>query len=424
MKHEGYKVIVAHPGRQHSFRVATALKEERVLYKYITTVYDKEDSWLMKLTKLFLGEENRKRTSNRRCQGLIDDDVVQYNECLALLLLLVIRIDKSKVFANWLNDFISAKFQKKVAKYAIRHNVDAVISYDANCKYLFEILQRKAPHIKCIMDNAAPNRNYLYKVYSENMEKCGGFEFAFKDYKYLVDSTLARRFGDEVKTADFHIVASGFSAKALEYEGVDSAKIHVVPYGVDPNKFVEATRDYNTGILNLLYIGEVNQRKGIFQILEAAKIIKSPNIRFNIVGAGVENYPDLFKPYSKYVTFHGTAYFEKLLAHLRENHLFLFPSMGDGFGLVLLEAMAAGMPVIASYNSAAPDMVKEGENGFLINSCDTDALVNKILWCYDNMNNLKVMGDNARNTAKCFTWEHYNKELVNSILNILETEKQ
>ena len=51
------KVIVAHPGRQHSFRVAKALKDAGLLYKYVTTVYDKEDSVLMKIVKLFLNKE-------------------------------------------------------------------------------------------------------------------------------------------------------------------------------------------------------------------------------------------------------------------------------------------------------------------------------------------------------------------------------
>lgn len=415
MQNSNLKIIVAHPGRQHSFRVASALKEQGLLFKYITTVYDRDDSLLMKFTKFFLSKENKKRASNRKCPKLVDDDVIQFNQYLSLLLLLVIRLDRKKLIVNRFNDYISKLFQKELAKYAIEHNVDAVICYDANCQYCFQILKDKAPQIIRIMDNAAPNRNYLYKVYSDNMSKCDNFKIAFNNYKYLIHKTVAKRFGDEVKLADYHLVASSFSKGALEYEGIESTRIFVVPYGVDEDKFVPATRNYNEGILNILYVGEVNQRKGILQLLEAAKAIHQPNIKFNIVGDGVESYPDLFKPYEQYVTFHGPAYFEKLLKHLEANHIFLFPSMGDGFGLVLLEAMAAGLPIIASKNSAGPDLVNEGKNGFLIEPGNTDNLVKCIMWCYNNMDKLPEMSSNARESARQFTWDNYKGGIVDAV---------
>ena len=88
-----------HPGKQHSFRVASALKQSGLLYKYITTVYDKEDSIMMKLVKKFVNKENQKRASNRKCEGLKDEDVVLFETFLSLLLLLATRLDKK----NFLN---------------------------------------------------------------------------------------------------------------------------------------------------------------------------------------------------------------------------------------------------------------------------------------------------------------------------------
>ena len=107
------KVIVAHPGRQHSFRVAKALKEAGLLYKYVTTIYDKEDSVLMKVVKLFLNRENKRRASNRKCASLEDSDVVLMESFLSYILLFVYRVDKQQRFARWLNDFISKRFQIK-----------------------------------------------------------------------------------------------------------------------------------------------------------------------------------------------------------------------------------------------------------------------------------------------------------------------
>ena len=129
------KVILMHPGKQHSFRVASALKQSGLLYKYITTVYDKEDSIMMKLVKKFVNKENQKRASNRKCEGLKDEDVVLFETFLSFLLLLATRLDKKKFLARKLNSIVSKRFQKKVANYAIEHNVDMVIGYDSNCRY-------------------------------------------------------------------------------------------------------------------------------------------------------------------------------------------------------------------------------------------------------------------------------------------------
>ena len=414
------KVILAHPGRQHSFRVAKALKEAGLLYKYVTTVYDKEDSLLMKVTKLFLNKENKRRASNRKCASLDDKDVVLFESFLSYILLFLYRFDKKQHLARWFNDFISKRFQIKLAKFAIKQKADVVICYDANCLYCFEYLKLHAPHIKRVMDNAAPNRNYLNKIYTENKEKCGPFVDHLKTYKYLFDKDEAKRFADEISFVDYHIVASEFSKKALEYEGVPSDNIFVVAYGIDENRFISEPRTYENGKLNLIYVGEVNQRKGIYQICEAAKNLNNPNIEFNIIGAGYEAQKELLAPYEKYVTFHGQQYFEKLQAHLKHNHVFLFPSMGDGFGLVLLEAMAAGLPVIASYNSAGPDLVTEGVNGFLINACDEEALIDKIQWCMDNQDKLSVMGAKAIETARQYTWKRYEKGIANTVCEILK----
>lgn len=416
------KVILAHPGKQHSFRVAAALKEKGVLYKYITTVYDKRDSWMMKLVQLFLGKENKQRALNRKCDILQDSDVVLFSTSLSFILLLAVRLDKKKYFARWLNDVISRHFQKKVAYYAIKHHVDVVIGYDANCAVCFDILRKKAPYIKRVMDNAAPNRHYLYKIYNEHWNDCGPFKETFEAYKYLYVEKEALRFTDEIKSAEYHIVASSFSKEALVYDGVIEDSIFVVPYGIDSDRFIDFKRDYKLGYLNLLFIGEVNQRKGIYQICEAAKRINNPNIHFNIVGSGYDAMKHLYAPYEKYVKFHGTAYFEKMKQHLKENHVFLFPSMGDGFGLVLLEAMAAGLPVIASKNSAGPDVVKNGKNGFLIDACDVEVLMEKILWFYNNMDQIALMGKASQLIAKNYTWESYNRQIICAISKIIANE--
>lgn len=414
------KVIVAHPGKQHSFRVAAALKEAGFLFKYATTVYNKDDSFLMRVIKLFLGKDNYARAQRRKCPALDDTDVLQLCELEGLILLALIRLDKSRRISQGFNNFVSRRFQRRLAAYIIREKVDAVISYDTNSTVLFSILKENAPNIVRIMDNAHPNRHYLYFSYHEHWDCVGPFADTLTACGYLTDLKQAYSYGEEAKLAEYHIVASSYSQRALEFDGIEREKIFRIPYGVDDNKFLNPTRVYERSRLNVLFLGEVNQRKGVRQILESARIINSPEVVFNIVGSGADHCSYLYEPYKPYVSFMGYVSYDELLNQLKNNHVFIFPTMGEGFGLVLLEAMAAGLIPITTRNCGGADIIDNGENGFLIDVGDTNAIVDILLWCKNNPTQCEIMSKKAISTARRFTWEKYSMGIIQVIKSILE----
>lgn len=415
------KIIVAHPGRQHSFRVAKALNQAGLLFKYSTTVYDKKNSLVMKLVKLFLNKDNYSRASKRRCPSLEDNQVIQFCSLEGLLLLLLLRIDPRKYLYNKVARHMTRRFQRKLAKYIIKNDIDIVISYDTTSSLLFDILADQAPSVIKVLDNAHPNRHFLYKSYHENWESSGIFEPTLTGF--LVDPEKAKYYGEEIKKADYHIVASSYSQGAVEYEEIQSDKIYKIPYGVDGNKFVKSERAYSKDSLNVLFIGEVNQRKGINQVLTVAKELYNKGFAFNIVGDGYKSAPELFSQFDKYVNFWGRVSFEDLLEQLKVNHVFIFPTMGEGFGLVLLEAMAAGLPVITTPNGAGYDIVKDGYNGFVVPVGDVDAIKEKLSWLKEHPEELDAMSRNAINTAREFTWDKYEKGIVEAVRQIGKKEK-
>jgi glycosyltransferase involved in cell wall biosynthesis len=422
-----YKIIIAHPGRQHSYRLASALKKNGHLFKYITTVYNKDSSLLMKIGKLILNNENVRRLKNRINTDLNDYDVVQFNEIYGLLLLLLLRLDSKKYLFNLFNNYVSRLFGKKVANYAIKNNVDAVICYDGNFSALtcFNILEEKAPQILRVIDHAHPPRNFLYGVYKNLESSSKEFTLTYENCEYLTSETRIISDAAEIKSAQKHIVASDFSIKALYHNNVNSRDICKVPYGVNHNVFkkIKSKHDNNNKI-KILFIGEINQRKGIKQILEAAKILSDQNFEFNLIGLGMSNHSELYKPYKEYVNFLGLVSFETLLCQLKSSDVFIFPSLGEGFGLVLLEALSSGLPVICSRNCAGPDLIQDGKNGFLIDAGDTNALVDKLLWFESNRDKLPEMSQYARKSSSKYTWENYEKNVVSAIeMSLNSTDK-
>ena len=414
---KNYKIILAHPGRQHSFRVAKALKESGHLFKYITTVYNKDVSIFMKLAKLLINKDNLIRAEKRKSKHIDDEDVILFNEFISYILLIVLRLDTSRKIFVWLNGLIKNSFGKKVARYAIKNNVDAVICYDTNARTCFEILEKQAPHIIRIIDHAAAPRNYLHKIFNDPNLENDIFKKTYKSFSYLLD----KRYGDEnnyeLQVANFHIVASTFTTNGLLFNSISKDKIIFAPYGIELDKYILSSKKHNIN-LKLLYVGALDQRKGISQILNSAKRINDSNIVFNIVGNGFKSNPELFEPYRRYVNFHGYAMSHRMPFYYNNNDVFIFPSMGDGFGNVILEALASGLPVITTFNCAGTDLIIDGFNGFLIDAGDTNALNDRIIWFNNNKHKLAQMSVNARNTASKYSWEEYEHKLIQGLKKI------
>jgi len=98
--------------------------------------------------------------------------------------------------------------------------------------------------------------------------------------------------------------------------------------------------------------------------------------------------------------------------HYRQADAFVFPSLCDGFGIVMLEAMACGLPVVATPNCGGPDLIEEGRSGFVVPIRDVQALADRITWLIAHRRDLPEMGAAGRaRVAAQFTLEQYGAHL-------------
>lgn len=415
------KILLVHPGTQHSFRVATALKESGMLFKFVTTVYNKDNSKLMKLLMLFLNRNNIERAKKRNCKSLDDSDVVQYSEWMGLISLILVRIDKSQIIYNLWNKWTNDSFQRKTVKYikSNRSLIKAVIGYDTASFILFDKLAKQMPEIIRITDNAHSSRYYLHDVY--NKIDSGKFKKTYinEGGGFLKSQKIALYYKEELLKSQYHIVASTFSRNAAIYTGISPEKIYTCPYGVDKKLSRPIDKD-NKGPLKVLFVGEVNQRKGIYQILLSAQEINREHIKFNIVGRGGNVCSHLYEEYKSYVKFWGHVSFDQLIELYSSNHIFVFPSLGEGYGLVILEALSAGLPVICSHNCVGSDVVNNFYNGFVIDAGDKDALTEKIIWFDKHRSEMSEMSKNAVSSVENISWDGYNKCLIEILKKIVD----
>lgn len=92
---------------------------------------------------------------------------------------------------------------------------------------------------------------------------------------------------------------------------------------------------------------------------------------------------------------------------LSEADVFVFPSLGEGMSLSVLEAAACGLPLIISENSGISEKITDGKEGFLIKIQSVDDIVEKVMWFVDHPNNIPEMGYAARRMAENYTWQRY-----------------
>jgi len=207
---------------------------------------------------------------------------------------------------------------------------------------------------------------------------------------------------------DYFISPSEFVKESLLKLGINEDKIFVVPFGVDINKFKPIEKKHNE-TFKVAFSGNVNKRKGIPFLIRAWKELNLKNAELHIYGRIYPEVKNYLKDAKKYNIFlHGfTKNIEKVLPY---HDIYVFPSLLEGSAKSIYEALACGLPVITTKNSGS--IVEDGKEGFIIPTCNVEAIKEKILYFYKNRKKIKELGLNARKKAEKYTWENYGKNIA------------
>ncbi len=250
---------------------------------------------------------------------------------------------------------------------------------------------------------------------AESLRKEWELSLPEADYQHLVAET---------RMAKSFLVASTFTRKTLEEHGARSEAIRVIPYGVDCQRFSpDQTRTSGGRRLELLFVGRINQRKGIKYLLEALRLLRSEHVHLTVCGRVVDSL-DLFRPFGDQVTLRPDVSPAELCAAYRAADLFVFPSVAEGFGQVLLESLASGLPILSTTHTAAPDLITEGVEGFVVEPRRPDLLARHIDWAATHPEALRPMRARARQRAEQFTWASFRSGVARATRELLDQPGQ
>ncbi len=289
--------------------------------------------------------------------------------------------------------------------------------------------------IKCVLNQMDPSRVEVDLVRSEEKQWPG---WALENIQ-VPEAYFVRR-EKEWALADRVVVNSEFSRQALLQQGVPSEKLVVVPLcfereiGDGRLKIGDGSLDTvsppppssiyhlpSSSTLRVLFLGQVILRKGIQYLLGAAKLLEKENIRFDVVGPiGISQMAMATAPGN--VTFHGRTGRDQAADWYRRSHLFVLPTLSDGFAITQLEAMAHGLPVIAT--PCCGEVVSDGVDGFIVPARDAGALARTFQRYLAQPEVLSSQSAAARTKAGQFTVERLAAKLTQLEEEITNTKQK
>jgi alpha-maltose-1-phosphate synthase len=398
------KILLSHSGKQHSYQVAKAMNELNVLEKFVTSSY---------IGSKFLQDYFLKSRDEFWSRRFIDG------------------IYGSKVESNWkfeIQEFLTRKMYGKTVKfqnavYERDVNFDIYLAkklhkYDIDTFWGFqgsslETLKRANElGLTSICELSTAHVGLAKKILKEEQELHPEWASSIDNLEF--PKAYEERLFQEPIVAKKVIAASEFTKMSLIQEGIAESKISILPLGADLNKvkFTPKTSKPK-GSLKILFAGTLTQRKGIKYLLEAIKKLNDPNIELTCIG-NTHGDPNVLIPYREHFKYRSPISQNELFNSYKDFDCLVLPSLFEGFGLVIAEAMAAGLPVIATSHTMAPELIQNEENGFIVPIRSVDALTEVILRM-KNMSSEEFfeLSTKANQSSESVSWSNYKTNLNN-----------
>jgi len=230
-------------------------------------------------------------------------------------------------------------------------------------------------------------------------------------------SGLFQRFLVKISLNNADALLAQTQHMAREMKGICLKEAVVIPNGVDLDRFSKLSKEevrHKLGITEqektVLCVANLREEKGQKYLIEAMEkvVIDYPESRLFIVGSDFQNGKiqklALGKKIEQKVVFAGFVLPDEVPRYMAAADIFILPSLGEGFPNALLEAMAAGLPIVATNVGGIPEIVTEGENGFLVEPRNPQQLAEKLLFLLENEDTRRRISKNNIKKAKNYDW--------------------
>lgn len=312
-------------------------------------------------------------------------------------------------------DFVACESFDYLASRLIKLDSDVYFIWSGYALKTIKTLRKKNPKAKIILVRGSAHIEEQERLLQEVNWK-NNHNINLK----IIDKELK-----EYEAVDYITVPSTFAKKTFIERDYPIDKLFLNFLGVDLEEFqFKSKLAIKTG-LNIGCVGTISSRKNISSIIKViAEINYVHEDKFRLYLTGPidhKTFDSSILKSHKFITYKGIVDQSKLQQVYSEIDLFILNSVEDGFGMVLLQAMACGCPILATSNSGGPDVIKEYENGITIPILDEKALKDAILWFYENRGKIPEMRLKSKSIVeKGFTWDDFGKRNIDFINKIIK----
>ncbi len=413
------RISLVHPtSNPNSRNAAIALAEANLLHEIITTVaYNPKGSLAQTIQRLPRSLGLRLNQELGRRTWVPPDGAVMrthvWRETLRVCLVKLGISSKLGLEQQGSIDWIYTSLDQHVAQQHLDH-LGAIYAYEDGAASTFQVAKQRG--IACFYE--LPIVFYRTSRQIQQDEASLFPELASSLQAVHEPLWKLERKDQEIALADHIFVPSSMVRQSLLQARVTPERISVISYGAPVDYFrPQPKRDTK---FRVLFVGRISPRKGVHYLLKAWKNLQLSDAELKLVG--INEFPQgWLEAYQDHIHYLPSVPHASLKQHYCSASVFVLPSLVEGLGLMQLEAMACGVPIITTPNAAGPEIITDGVEGFIVPIRDAEALQEKLEWCYQNPEKLASMGVAARRRAEYLTWERYRQKLLEKVLALLNT---
>jgi glycosyltransferase involved in cell wall biosynthesis len=395
------KLILFHVGARDRYVLAKLLTRKRQLAFFFT------DYWIepKSINSLFIGVKGSRRYSSEV------SNIISYNFIQILTTFISKKFFRKDIFSAWVTyDRVFTNYVvRKLKKTKLLYSNSVFWGYTNASLEVFIELEASNPNAIRVLNQIDPGIEYYQVLHELRLTKPNVENSSPLFPKFFKDRIIK-----EWELAHLIVVNSEYSKYCLIKHNVKPEKIFVMPLAYE-NAIQHKIKTVNySNPLRVGFVGNLNLVKGFDLFFKGAKKLTN-EMRFLAAGSSWLS-KDYYDDAIAFIDIRGHLDKESLQLFYNEIDVLCFPSYSDGFGLVQLEAMSFGIPVLASRNCG--DVVIDGVNGFIINHNSND-IVSK-LKILENRSLLKQMSSNALKRVDDFSMGMLDKRL-SEVLSKIET---
>jgi glycosyltransferase involved in cell wall biosynthesis len=406
-------IVLVHPTGNANVRAGLdALDEANLLERFATTIAFSRRSHPL------LSERIRGRL--RRNYSLPDEkiDIHPLRESVRLMAGAVGLSGLTTHETGWASlDQVFRSLDREVARRLRRHcygeSVRGVYAYEDCALEIFEAA--RSLNLRRIYDLPIAYWMTARKLLQEEAERYPDWEPTLggtRDSQEKLDRKTR-----ELELADLVICPSRFVFESIPEEVRAAKKCLSIPFGSPVVADDGEPSAESKGKFRVLFAGAMTQRKGLADVFAAMKLLASAEVELVVMGSLVQPL-EWYERRCRGFKYEAPRPHDEFLQLMKTCHVLVLPSIVEGRALVQQEAMACGIPVIATSNAGADDVIEDGRTGFLVPIRSPEEIAKKIGWMLAHREEATGMGIAAQARARELTWRSYGQAVMHAVRQV------